>query len=270
MRTHPTEGQEMSQSEMAEWSQVISAHHPYPHAPIAEAVIDIRVTLPESVDLDALAKVGDAESSAYPIARKRMEYQSEMSFADEQVTTTDSTQQVGHVFVSTDEKQVFQSRLDGFSFSRLAPYESWEPVETEAFRLWRVYRDVTKPEAITRVAVRYINRIPLPSSDPFELDQYLRTFPEISSDLPQLVESYLMQVQIPLPEYSATLMMIQTTLVQPDGYFLVLDNDVAKLVDEPYSKGTDDKILHWLRELRHAKNEVFEASITNKTRRLFY
>jgi uncharacterized protein (TIGR04255 family) len=51
-------------------------------------------------------------------------------------------------------------------------------------------------DIITRLVVRYINKIdiPLPVGD---LKEYLRTFPEVSSDLPQGLSGYFLQLQIP-------------------------------------------------------------------------
>src|SRR5207253_4384748 len=101
---------------------------------------------------------------------------------------------IGYTFTSSDGLQAFQSRLDGFTFSRLAPYNGWESFCSEARRLWNIYREVTQPQAVTRAAVRYINRLdlPLPIRD---LKDYLRTVPEVSPDLPQGLSGYFMQLQ---------------------------------------------------------------------------
>jgi uncharacterized protein (TIGR04255 family) len=71
--------------------------------------------------------------------------------------------------------------VDGFSASKLAPYTDWHDLRTQARDLWAKYRKATDPVLITRLALRYINRIdiPLPISD---LKEYMRTIPEISPD----------------------------------------------------------------------------------------
>ncbi|MCO6459644.1 MAG: TIGR04255 family protein [Pirellulaceae bacterium] len=75
-----------------------------------------------------------------------------------------------------------QSRVNGFTFSRLAPYESWEPFRHEARRQWEVYRNRLNPQGVARIAVRCINRIDLPG-DSVDLKEYFRTSPEIAPEL---------------------------------------------------------------------------------------
>ncbi len=68
------------------------------------------------------------------------------------------------MYVSEDEVKLVQFRLDGFTFNRSKPYTSWEQVFPEAFGLWKEYVSLAAPEFVNRIAVRYINRLDLPST----------------------------------------------------------------------------------------------------------
>jgi uncharacterized protein (TIGR04255 family) len=122
-----------------------------------------------------------------------------MAIGGEAVGTTASQAQVGYDFPSGDGKQIFQARLDGFAFSRLAPYDCWESFRDEGRRLWEIYRTVAQPEVVTRIGVRYINRLDLPLQN-LDFKHYLRTVPEVSPDLPQGLSGYFMQLRIPLED----------------------------------------------------------------------
>jgi uncharacterized protein (TIGR04255 family) len=241
---------------------------PYPNPPIVEAVIDVRTALPDDVDLERLGTFGQEEKERYPTEQKRMEYTGEFKIEEDQAAAEASGKQVGFAYVSGDGKQVVQVRLHGFTFSRLHPYQRWEDFEEEAMRLWGVFRHLATPQRISRIAVRYINRIRLPEGR-IELTDYLRTHPEISPDLPQEVGRYFFQVVVPLPKYEADATMTQTIITEDEESFLVLDNDVARLLDVECDDDTDRQLHRWLGGLRDAKNEVFEASITSKARRMF-
>jgi uncharacterized protein (TIGR04255 family) len=69
----------------------------------------------------------------------------------------------GYFWKTSDEKTIVQFRVDGFTFNRLRPYTSWTELFPQALDLWHLYSRVSRPEVITRLAVRYINRIPLPA-----------------------------------------------------------------------------------------------------------
>lgn len=238
----------------------------YPKAPITEAIIDIRVRLAESVRLNDLENLHETIREQYPEKTNRNLAHGRFEIG-KQVIASASQQAVGFLFKTTDEKQVFQARLDGFTMSRLAPYESWEPFRDEARRLWELYRNSVEPDEVTRLAVRYINRIdiPLPFDD---LNQFLRTFPEVSSDLPQSLTGLLMQLTIPQPDIECVTLLNEALIqpAKPDVASVILDIDLFRVSNLPQ----DDSGMWEFFEILHTrKNEVFEACITDNARELF-
>ncbi len=237
----------------------------YSRAPITEAVIDIQAQLPQEVKLDALAQVYSGLQAQYPKSEEMLIIQGQM-IAGASVGATASQSQIGYRFFSKDQKQILQVRLDGFTFSRLAPYDCWETFRDEAKRLWSIYESLTYPEAIARLGIRYINRldIPLPVGD---LKDYLRTFPEVSPDLPQGLNGYFMQLQIPQENLAAMLVLYQAIVPPPTPDFvsILLDLDLFLERDIP-----SDEIGLWniLEQMHEQKNKAFEACITEGTREL--
>lgn len=115
--------------------------------------------------------------------------------------------------------------------------------------------------------MRYINRLDLPLPVK-ELKDYLRTVPDVSSDLPQALAGYFMQLRIPLEDVKSLLVVNQAIIdpAKPGVASVALDNDVFRVDDLP----TDEPgIWDSFDVLRNRKNDVFEASITDKTRELF-
>src|SRR5438105_10501945 len=165
----------------------------YLRAPILEAVLDIRVALQDDVSLETLARVGAEVGNSYPTRKDRLQFESELTMSAEVASASTRRSQSGYIFFSIDERQSFQARKDGFTFSRLAPYTGWEAFSSEARKLWEHYRLLVPVNTITRLGVRYINRLdlPLPLGD---FKEYLRTVPEVSPDLPQGLRGYFMQL----------------------------------------------------------------------------
>ena len=119
---------------------------------------------------------------------------------------------------------------------------------------------------ITRLALRYINRLdlPLPLRD---LKDYLRTVPEISPNMTQELSGYFMQLQLPQADLDAILVLSQTLIPPPEPNIVsvVLDFDLFFKDNVP---SEDRDIWKQFEVLRTRKNKVFEACITDKTRRL--
>lgn len=237
----------------------------YTKASITEALIDLQVKLPSEVTLSTLRSLQHSVEPDYMVFDEVVNFQGEFQ-AGSRIAATATQTPVGYRSTHVDNKQIFQARLDGFTFSRLAPYEKWESFRDEARRLWNVYQVATNPESVNRVAVRYINRLnlPLPLND---FKDYLRTVPEISPDLPQGLSNYFMQLQIPQEDLNGMLVLNETLITPSEDNVVsvILDIDLFCQVNFP-----SDKNVLWdlLEQLRIRKNEVFEACITDSTRKL--
>ena len=238
----------------------------YAKAPITEAIIDVRVTPVESLRLSELQRTHKGQEATYPEIEPVSVAVGQMHVG-QGVSTTASSKQIGFWFRSADGRQLFQSRLDGFSMNRLMPYESWSPFRTEARRLWDIYRSVAKPQSVTRIAVRYVNRldIPLPMRD---FRDYLRTVPEVSAELPQGLAGYFMQLAIPQEDIKAVLMLNEALIdpAAPNVASVVLDIDFFRTAELP---GKEDDLWNLFEDLHDRKNVIFEACITDQARELF-
>jgi len=238
----------------------------YENAPITEALIDIRVELPSGVTLKTLEAVHGEVKDRYPGKKKRVYVEGQFSAGDEIAATAKQTE-MGFAFATENGKQIVQVRLDGFTFSRLRPYGNWTELRDEGRRLWEIYRGAVSPQKITRVAVRYINKIdvPLPAID---YKDYFRTTPEVSPALPQELSGFFMRLQFPQADFGGVLILTQTAVPppSPDMNSVILDLDVFK---DGLDLVSANEVWELLETLRNRKNEFFEGCLTNKARELF-
>lgn len=238
----------------------------YTKIPITEALIDLRIKTPVSGGLTSLDDFGHQIQVEYTKLDDIVHVENQINFGQGVASASANQTVVGYRFLSPDGKQIVQARLDGFSLSRLAPYQTWEALQSEARRLWDIYQTATDSEVVSRVAVRYINRLDLPL--PFnDFKEYLLTLPEISPKISQGLSDYFMQLQIPQEDIEATLVLTEA-IIPPsrnDMLSLLLDIDLSSNVN--FSSNSDD---HWrlLETFRIRKNEIFEGCITDKTREL--
>lgn len=240
----------------------------FPKAPITEALIDIRVKLPGSVSLVDLEKLHDHIRDEYPDKKARTMWEGTFETRNEKDPLQKAQFRIdGYALTSPDGRQVVQYRLDGFTFSRLRPYTTWENVFAEARRLWGIYATETKPLLVTRLAVRYINSIEIPSKT-FDYDDYFTAAPRIPPPLPQDLAHFLTRLVIPFPDRGAVAIITETPLEKHDpiNTVIILDIDVSKEVNlDP----GDEKVCEIMSILREIKNTIFFNSITEKTKELF-
>lgn len=121
----------------------------FPHlskAPIVEAVIDFRAlpTIPcEQGQFEAYFKKEFSDYPAFEI-RKRHNFQLKANPDGQPGAAQSTSWWQGLAFRSSDKLRVAQCQRDGFSFSRLQPYDEWNSFAGEALRLWKKYSTLTK------------------------------------------------------------------------------------------------------------------------------
>lgn len=241
----------------------------YARAPIIETIIELRVNGSEGMNVSSLEGVRSAEDiQRYP--EMATLFQSEAGFEIDatgasRISTSPSAVH-GYQFRDPVGARFFQAKTSGFSFHKHAPYTQWEDCRDEARRLWELYREVARPTRISRIGLRYVNRLDLPARG--ELKDYLLTVPEIAPGLPQELGAYAMQLSIPIPELQSSVLVIRQAMVEPDRVetvSILLDFDLVQVLDlDP----TSDAVWDALESLHEHENEVFERCITNRTRLL--
>ncbi len=235
------------------------------NAPITEAVVDFRVSLPNDFRADRLREARERLARDYPqtVERKGMEALFEIAGGQPRETRTRDLGFQGIWLKTEDQKTVAQFRVDGFTFNRLKPYTRWEQILPEALRLWSVYAELANPQSVTRVALRYINHMNLPSAGA-GLDDYIVTSPRLPPSVPQIILSaFATRVVLKHPERRMTATVIQALEVgvKTPAPSLLFDIDVYRTGDFQVTKSAIEEILS---DLRVYKNEIFFGSLTER------
>jgi uncharacterized protein (TIGR04255 family) len=236
------------------------------HAPIVEAVIEIRTRVESPWEESALREQLKAKLPDYPKIISQSEFRHELK-----VKAGQPPEQLfrdlgwrGLRLHSADGRYIAQFNREGFIFSRLQPYESWDQFKEEAMRLWKMYEDLGKFLEVHRLGVRFINRITLPVGE-VRLEDYLRVPPQPPSELDLPIIGFFHQDSLIVTGYPYTVNIVKT--VQPpqtsgsDGGGLILDIDV--ITTKPFDQGAN-AIDKNLAEMRWLKNKIFYSSLTRK------
>lgn len=231
------------------------------HAPITEGLIEIRIApSPEIKSAFQIESLYDSLKDDYPDKKLQQEFKLEILSGLTHQEKKES-KFIGYKLASSDQKQVVQAWLDRMTFSRLKPYQTWESLLEEAQKVWGKYAEVIKPEAITRVATRFINtiEIPLPFGD---FSEFLTSPPGIPAKLPQALSSFFTRVVIPDPKTGAVAILTQSleSAVSPNVVPVLIDIDV--FVERPFE--TQEDVWTTLNRLRDIKNLIFFESVTEK------
>jgi len=241
------------------------------NAPITEAIFDFRVKARAGFHSEEFTSLQSRLTSRFPKMDPRRMAQAIIRVGGQQSQppVVQDLGMQGYFFKAADEKMIAQFRVDGFTFNRLRPYTSWEELFPLVLELWQLYSGVARPEVITRLALRYINRVPLPLG-PASFETYLQSAPIVPPELPQFVSNFLTRLTIHDPDMDIAAHITQAFQgeVNMSGrqQIVILDIDAFKqgefAIDDPSIKET----FHRLRDF---KNRIFFSSLTEETVRQF-
>jgi uncharacterized protein (TIGR04255 family) len=237
------------------------------HAPITEAVIEIRAFLESPWDEKQVLEALKERLPEYPVSTSQKEFKQELQVDFSSETPAKQTFSdlglKGFRFQSSDKHRIVQFNRDGFVFGRLQPYADWQEFVHEALRLWQIYSELTRPFEVPRIGLRFINRLLCPP-DKQELDEYLRIVPVPPVDLNVPFTAFLHRDTLIIPNHPYGINIVKT--IQPRQGFE--ENDLWLIID--IDVFTTEKcaasslaIQERLEEMRWLKNKVFFGSITD-------
>jgi uncharacterized protein (TIGR04255 family) len=230
------------------------------NAPIVEAVIDFRVVPRDGVSSLDFRELRSQVGAMYADQNPMQSIEAKFGLGPGRFTDSREIQDIGVLFKG--ESVVAQFRIDGFTFNKLAPYTSWDEVFAEALRLWRIYVEAAKPVELTRVAVRYVNRLQLPN--PADLSKYLEVPPALPAPISHRMQEYLTRFVIVDRDRDASAVIIQALerSLEPAVMSLLFDIDAFR--DDALAPD-DSSIPEVFQRLRELKNEIFFATLTETT-----
>jgi uncharacterized protein (TIGR04255 family) len=243
-------------------------HETHPHlerAPITEAILDI------SVETDARLEVTDAfaekVAGAYPESSPVFAVEGFFAVTPGKSGVAGSkSNTIGRICWNAQKTRAVQARNNGFTVNHVKHYESWSALRSEAVLLWKQYLDVTQPNKVTRVALRYINRITVPAAG--DLGLYMQTYPRLGQSLPQDLRNFFMRVEVPFAEHRLAIITQTMAPGEPSTgeRGLILDVDAVTLKEfDPKDPGIWDE----LDQLREIKNTCFFGSLHEQTWRKY-
>jgi uncharacterized protein (TIGR04255 family) len=237
----------------------------YKRPPITEAVVEVRMS--SAVSQEVLEKVQKRLLVEYPAPPQRT-FNMQVEVGED--TSKVIQEPLGYKLTSRDASDVVSISTQAIASSRLPPYEGWEPFIAQARRNWDIWTGIVGRREISRLGVRYINRLDIPVREVPELriEDYLNFGLRLpKTGIPPMTHLSINSVA-PLGKDECTLILNAGTGPSPlvQTFSLYLDLDISREVALPQR---DDKLWEFVDRMREHKNFIFEACITDRARALF-
>ncbi len=172
-------------------------------------------------------------------------------------------------FVSDEKHRMIQLAQDLLVVNQLAPYPHFEQWEADIYRALSVYKELARPKSVSRLGLRYINRVVIPGKK-IRMDEYFTIYPNLPQKLGDTHGAFLIRVEVPMSEQGHVVIITFGSALSPDSsetqQEFVLD--LYDLFER--DQDVDEEIIR--REVRRAHENIviaFEDSITDKLRELF-
>ena len=239
----------------------------FPKAPIVEAIIGFEMGYLD--DLVSSAKSFHSQiANRYPSIEFQQENRTRSVSGPEPGSSGSSAEPSGVLFRSEDELWAVHLTRRFFNVHRLKPYEGWESFKAEAETLWKFFQDCFDPETVTRINLRYLNRIDLPLRF-HDFSEYFRTYLELAPAIDTGLSSFLLRFALNDPAISADALVTLTFEPATTGEStipVVFDIDVFRRGD--FGLGAE-AIWGTASQLREYKDRIFFESLTEKAKELF-
>jgi uncharacterized protein (TIGR04255 family) len=230
------------------------------NAPISEALIDFRVQLPSGFDIKKFIELKKSLPE-FPIMEEQQKITSGIEFNSGNISQFSTSNKNGVIFKSADNLDILQFRLNGFTFNRLKPYKDWNYVIAQTKKNWLRYLEISGIKEITRIAVRYLNNIPI-SSVQVDLSKILNTKPCLPENIPNRISGFFNRISIQDNEHiqnGAHITQAINKKVNADNAELLIDIDAFC---EKSFDALDNKVWGVFEQLRNLKNTIFFNLLT--------
>ncbi len=239
----------------------------YSNPPIIEAVCEFRFTPDTEWDLTIPGFIYEKLNTDFPHKEERAVQEVTISGGpkgiEQQMRTTQRM-----VFLTNDKKTLIQVGPHRLAVNRLKPYPTWAGFKPQIAKAFSALTDTLEEvRGLERIALRYINRIEIPSES-VDLDDYFEFRPFLGKELPQHMISFILGCVLPFSEDrdACKVQLVSAVPEQPDNsaFLLTLDYFVTKA-----QAVSPDQALGWVESAHEQIENLFEGCIKDTLRGIF-
>jgi uncharacterized protein (TIGR04255 family) len=157
--------------------------------------------------------------------------------------------------------------VDQLSVHMLRPYKGWEIFRPQILRALEVYRRVAEPEGITRIGLRYINKVTIeePHDDLSPYFTIPPKFPQIDSTTKLL--AFFNRKEAAFSDQPIRIVVTFADMESSPSPSYLLDLDIIWI--SPEAPVPLDDFPDIMEDMKTRHRKVFEALITDETRKIF-
>lgn len=237
----------------------------YGKPPITQAICEFQFVSDKTWDWTIPGLIYTKISEQFPLKQQEQAFQ---------ITVTPQLQPVQQLsaglskmqFLKSDRSAMVQIGPDLLGVNVLSPYPGWPSFFKLISEQLQIYSEMASPRAFRRIGLRYINAIEVRATR-IETTEYFQYYPHLPESIEQEHGPFSMRVVHAYADGRDALVVTLSNNPLPS-------EQLSFILDLDYSLAQFDKVqlgdgLAWV-ENAHAKTEdMFEACITDKLRKLF-
>jgi uncharacterized protein (TIGR04255 family) len=243
----------------------------YPNPPIVEAVIEFRVGS-QMTGAELARSLRDKLAHTYDAAEMRAQdlVQAHVSVEGGGVAAASKRQPHFTFLQSASGHRLLGCGPGVLSVHTLAPYPGWESFLAQATEAVTALPGPLAETPVRTVGVRYIDRITLPDDEDVPLGEYITVLPPRPIHMPDALVGchYVTQSSDPSDGTFAQL-TVSSPPMTPDGKAYLLYDLLLNRTGETLCTFEVDSWVPIVEGLHARLREIFEESITDRTRELF-
>ena len=239
----------------------------YNNPPIEEALVEFHMAPGQDWDLTIPGKLHERVKTAYPgKPRQQKLLQASVLTVQGQPPGFEVQEGISRVqLVDTEGRKLLSLGPDVLSVNVLRPYDDWEAFRPRIVDALQAYIDVSGTEKVSRIGVRYINKVVVHASD-ITLNEYFLCGPCVPPGLPKKVGGFLNRAEHIYDDGVKLLVTFASIDSEKESSAFLLDLDLIWEGSEPLDH---DSAINKVDDLHEREGIAFEALITEKTRELF-
>jgi len=172
-----------------------SKHPTYPQSTIHEAVCEVRFSTGRPWEHALSGELFKAVQNEYPTMEPVVQLGVQLEIGPQGLVQTAGPRPLTR-YRHREKASLLQLTENSFAISFLSPYPGWQVMKQDFLSAWDLASRALKPERITRVGLRYINRLPVVLTTNLALEEIDPRLRSRISD-PGLVD----RVYIQAPDY---------------------------------------------------------------------